>query len=49
MWDEPLNYLDLDSRLQVEELILYHQPTLLMVEHDLSFLQSVSTRTIALT
>jgi lincosamide and streptogramin A transport system ATP-binding/permease protein len=48
VWDEPLNYLDLDSRLQVEELILHHQPTLLMVEHDRSFLQSVSTRIIAL-
>ena len=48
LWDEPLNYMDLDSRIQVEALILQYQPTLLMVEHDRAFLQSVSTRAVFL-
>ena len=34
VWDEPMNYIDVISRMQIEELILEHQPTLLLVEHD---------------
>ncbi|NLT58509.1 MAG: ABC-F family ATP-binding cassette domain-containing protein [Clostridiales bacterium] len=48
LWDEPLNYIDLLSRLQIEELILAHAPTLLFVEHDRAFCDRVATRTVAL-
>jgi len=44
VWDEPLNYIDVFSRRQVEELILQYQPTLLVVEHDRVFLERVCTR-----
>mgnify|MGYP000908853797 FL=1 len=42
-WDEPLNYVDLLSRLQIEELIRSFSPTMLLVEHDRAFQDSVAT------
>ena len=48
IWDEPLNFIDLLSRLQIEELILKHQPTLLFVEHDAVFCKQVATKVISL-
>ena len=44
VWDEPLNYIDVLSRVQVEQLIELCQPTLLLVEHDRVFLEKVCTR-----
>ena len=44
LWDEPLNYIDVLSRRQVENLILRYAPTLLVVEHDARFLETVCTR-----
>ena len=44
IWDEPLNYIDVLSRVQVETLIKTYQPTLLLVEHDKVFLENVCTR-----
>ena len=44
IWDEPLNYIDVLSRRQVEDLILRYAPTLLVVEHDARFLETVTTR-----
>ena len=48
IWDEPLNYVDVLSRMQVEELILSCRPTLLFVEHDGRFCGTVATRTVDL-
>lgn len=48
IWDEPLNYIDLISRVQIEELILEYQPTMLLVEHDLRFAETVATGFISL-
>ncbi|MCF2662275.1 ribosomal protection-like ABC-F family protein [Pseudoflavonifractor phocaeensis] len=48
VWDEPLNYIDLFSRMQIEELILEHRPTLLFVEHDQVFREKIATKYIAL-
>lgn len=44
IWDEPLNYIDVLSRIQIEQLILEHQPTLLLVEHDKAFVEKVTNR-----
>ena len=44
VWDEPLNYIDVFSRVQVERLIASCQPTLLLVEHDRRFLDTVCNR-----
>lgn len=46
LWDEPLNYIDLYSRLQLEELLTAFAPTMLFVEHDQAFRERVATRTI---
>lgn len=48
IWDEPLNYIDVMSRMQIEDLLLQYQPTILLVEHDRSFTESVGTKTVSL-
>lgn len=44
IWDEPLNYIDIFSRMQIENLILRYQPTMLVVEHDQYFQEKIATR-----
>jgi lincosamide and streptogramin A transport system ATP-binding/permease protein len=48
IWDEPLNYIDVLSRMQIEELILAYKPTLLFVEHDRAFCDNIATGTVTL-
>lgn len=48
IWDEPLNFIDLVSRIQLEELLLEYRPTLLFVEHDAAFRRNIATRTVEL-
>lgn len=48
VWDEPLNYIDLASRLQIEALIKKYQPTMLLVEHNRAFQEAVATEVIQL-
>lgn len=37
IWDEPLNYIDVFTRMQIEKLIETYRPTMLLVEHDVTF------------
>lgn len=46
VWDEPLNFIDIYSRMQIEELILGFAPTMIFVEHDRTFRQKIATKTI---
>ncbi len=46
IWDEPLNYIDVFSRMQIEELLLRYQPTMLFVEHDVRFQEIIATRVV---
>ena len=46
IWDEPLNYIDVFSRMQIEELIQQFQPTMLLVEHDVQFREKIATRVV---
>ena len=46
VWDEPLNYIDLVSRIQIEDLLLKYRPSLLFVEHDAAFVRNVATKTV---
>ena len=46
IWDEPLNYIDVFSRMQIEKLILKFRPTMLLVEHDVRFQEKVATRVV---
>ncbi len=43
VWDEPLNYIDVFSRMQIEKLILQVSPTMLFVEHDVRFREKIAT------
>ena len=46
IWDEPLNYIDIFSRMQIEQLLLTFKPTLLFVEHDKQFQDNIATKII---
>ena len=46
IWDEPLNYIDVISRIQIETLLLSFQPTLLFVEHDPAFRAAIATEVL---
>lgn len=48
IWDEPLNYIDVLSRIQIEELILKHSPTMVFVEHDRAFAGKIGTQSVDL-
>nr|WP_325218149.1 ABC-F type ribosomal protection protein [uncultured Oscillibacter sp.] len=48
VWDEPLNFVDIDSRLQIEELLRNFAPTMIFVEHDRAFQEAVATKVISL-
>lgn len=43
VWDEPLNFIDIMSRLQIEELLTEYAPTMLFVEHDSAFVKKIAT------
>ena len=49
IWDEPLNYIDVLSRMQIEQVILAYKPTLLFVEHDRAFCDNIATKLIHFT
>ena len=48
IWDEPLNYIDILTRIQIEEAILKYKPTIIFVEHDETFVKNIATKTIKL-
>lgn len=48
IWDEPLNYVDVFSRMQIEKLLLTYQPSMLFVEHDVRFREKIATKVIEL-
>lgn len=48
IWDEPLNYIDIYSRMQIETLIQAFSPAMIFVEHDKAFRDTIATRTVCL-
>ena len=46
LWDEPLNYIDIITREQIEEAILKYMPTLVFVEHDDTFVKKIATKKV---
>lgn len=46
IWDEPLNYIDVFSRMQIEKLLEAYEPTMLIVEHDMRFREKIASETI---
>lgn len=48
LWDEPLNFIDVYSRMQIESLLLECQPTMVFVEHDRAFSERIATKAVSL-
>lgn len=46
IWDEPLNYIDVFSRMQIEKLLIEYKPTMLLVEHDVRFRERIATKIV---
>lgn len=46
VWDEPLNFIDIYSRMQIERLIMEFAPAMIFVEHDRMFRDTVATKTV---
>lgn len=46
LWDEPLNDLDIDARLQIEAVLEEYSPTMVFVEHDAAFRERICTRSV---
>ena len=46
IWDEPLNFIDIYSRIQIEELIRKFEPTMIFVEHDFAFNENIATKVV---
>lgn len=44
IWDEPLNYIDVISRIQIEEMLLEYRPTIIFVEHDRTFSENIAAK-----
>jgi lincosamide and streptogramin A transport system ATP-binding/permease protein len=49
LWDEPLDFQDFFSRAQIEDLVLESKPSLIFIEHDQTFVESVATEILDLT
>lgn len=48
IWDEPMNYIDVFSRMQIENLLTQFQPTMVFVEHDRVFAEKIATKVVSL-
>lgn len=48
VWDEPLNFIDIYSRMQIENLICEFCPIMIFVEHDHMFRDRAATQVISL-
>lgn len=48
VWDEPMNYIDVFSRIQIEKMLNEFKPTILFVEHDAAFCTNIATKTVEL-
>ena len=48
VWDEPLNFIDIYSRMQIERLIEEFAPTMVFVEHDDEFRKRAAVREITI-
>ncbi len=46
IWDEPLNFIDIITRGQIEDVVKKVKPTMIIVEHDASFVENVATNVV---
>ena len=48
IWDEPLNFIDLFSRMKIETMLETYRPAMLFAEHDSRFCEKIATETVCL-
>ncbi len=48
VWDEPLNYVDIISRMQIEKVLNNTNLTIIFVEHDMAFVENVANKIVEL-
>lgn len=48
IWDEPLNYLDVSCREQIEAVIRKYNIPMILVEHDEEFIKNIGTEILTL-
>ncbi len=48
IWDEPLNYIDILTRIQIEQALLNAKPTMIFIEHDETFVKNIATKVLHL-
>lgn len=48
VWDEPLNFIDIRTRTQIEQMLLHSEAAMLFTEHDMAFQDAVATKRILL-
>ncbi len=48
LWDEPLNYLDVDARERIEAALLAAEAAFIFVEHDAAFVDRLATGRVTL-
>lgn len=48
IWDEPLNFIDIFSRMQIEKLLDDFRPSMLFTEHDKAFRNAIATITVTM-
>ena len=48
LWDEPLNYVDVDTRERLEAALLASRAAFIFVEHDARFVEAVATKQVVL-
>ncbi|MDO5560567.1 MAG: ABC-F type ribosomal protection protein [Oscillospiraceae bacterium] len=46
IWDEPLNFIDVFSRMQIEQLLTTFSPSMIFVEHDEAFQDNIASQRI---
>ena len=46
IWDEPLNYIDVISRIQIEQLLRNSNITLIFGEHDSAFVKNLANKIV---
>ncbi len=48
IWDEPLNFIDIYSRIQIERLIREFSPAMILAEHDKVFRDNINAKVVAI-
>ncbi|MGN0609530.1 MAG: ribosomal protection-like ABC-F family protein [Oscillospiraceae bacterium] len=48
IWDEPLNFIDIISRIQIETLLNEYNAAMIFVEHDDTFREKIADKTLLL-